>query len=112
LIEETTWQENNPTILKDLGYPKLITPIEALLEDYKKILNPLLDSVNARLKSGENEHVKTQITGEGVKWSLPYLKKESLVNNPFFLQVPQISIVDVLYFGSRYRWGQKVAQAF
>jgi len=98
MISTLTWEKDKSQILKGFGYPKLMTPIEQLLLDYKQELNPLLESVNERIKSGENAHIKVKAVAEGVHWSLPYQKKKEIINNPFFLQLPQINIVDILYF--------------
>ncbi len=58
LIAESVCEEQKTTILKNLGYSKLVTPIEQLLADYRKKLDPLIVSVNQRITSGENTHVK------------------------------------------------------
>ncbi len=101
LIAESVWEKQKPTILKDLGYSKLVTPIEQLLADYRKKLDPLIVSVNQRITSGENTHVKLKQKSDTIHWSLPYQKKPDAINNPFFLQLPQINIVDVLYFADQ-----------
>jgi hypothetical protein len=44
-------------ILKDLGYLKLTTPIEQVLRDYRKELDPLIISVNERIQNGDNPDV-------------------------------------------------------
>lgn len=98
LIPETVWEKQKPDILKNLGYIKLATPIEQLLSEYRKKLDPLITSVNQRIKSGENKHVKLMHKSDKTHWHLPYQKKSDTVNSPLFLQLPQINIVDVLYF--------------
>jgi len=100
MIQDQTWTTNKDQILRP--FPRLATPIEQLLKEHKEVLNPLLDSVNARIKSGENEHVTLKPSLKETKWSLPYLKKTELSNNPFFLELPQINIIDVLYFVDRH----------
>ncbi len=96
MIADQTWTTHKDKILRP--FPKLSNPIEQILKEHKEILNPLLDSVNERIKTGQNEHIKLKASIKGTQWSLPYLKKTELANNPFFLQLPQVSIIDVLYF--------------
>lgn len=98
LIAEPIWKENKSSIVENLGYPKLNTPIETLLKEYHQELDPLIVSVNERIKNGDNPHVKLKQGKKGLHWTLPYQKKMDYINNPFFLQLPQMSIVDVLHF--------------
>ncbi len=98
LIDERIWEKEKGSILKSLGYSKLIDPIDQILDEHEKTLDSLLLKVNQRLKNGENKHIKLKQEGSLIKWSLPYQKRPTLINNPFFLQLPQIGIVDILYF--------------
>ena len=100
LIPEEKWEKEKEQILDSLGFEKLKTPIESLLEDFKNKLDPLIVSVNQRIQKGENAHVNLKKTKAGTitGWSLPYQKKTEIVNNPFFLQLPHTNIVDILYF--------------
>jgi TnpA family transposase len=97
VILESIWEKEKSSILEKLGYPKLVAPIEQTLESFKNILNPLLDHVNKRIEQRENKHVKIKY-GEEINWSLSYERKKEQVDNPFFMQFPQVDIIDILYF--------------
>lgn len=98
LTDERIWEKEKGSILKSLGYSKLTTPIEKTLKEHAKTLDSLLIKVNHRLTSGKNKHINLKQEGQLLKWTLPYQKRPALINNPFFFQLPQVDIVDVLYF--------------
>ena len=98
LIPLQTWQENKTKILKETDIPGLAKPLTKLLQDLEMELETQYETVNRRILSGDNTHIKlTKRRGE-MTWSLPYVRDEDLVNHPFFESLPQMSIVDVLQF--------------
>lgn len=96
LISEKTWEKDGKKILKKSGSIRALEPIDKILIAHQKELDPMILSVNERIKKGENNHIK--IAPPNNKWTLPYQPKEDSTNNPFFLKLPQLSIVDILYF--------------
>lgn len=102
LIQEDLWKKDSEKYIQNSGSIRLSEPIEQILEDHRKELDPLIVSVNDRILNGENQHIKTRLTESGTRWSLPYKKKTDDVNNPFFMSLPPVSIVDVLYFTDRH----------
>lgn len=98
LIPIQTWQENKADILKEADIPGLSKPIEELLQDLKGELATQYENVNRRILSGENAHIKLTKRRGDTAWSLPYVRDEEVVNNPFFDSLPQISIANLLQF--------------
>jgi TnpA family transposase len=67
----------------------LPTPLETSLET-------LYITVNQRIQSGENKHLK--VDSKKNTWKLPYIKQDEEVNNPFFDKIPLINLSDVLSY--------------
>jgi len=97
LIDDTRWQ-NKDTVLREIGAPLLLAPIEETLTALREEIEARFVSVNRRIEDGSNKHIK--ITGIGAKrrWRLSYPTAEEPVNNPFFGQLPGINIEDLLWF--------------
>lgn len=88
-------EKRNGKLIKKLNNPVLTTPIKIQLETLKEELDPLILKVNQRIKSGENKAIKIKKDGT---WTLPYKKQDKDVNNPFYKQFPQVSLINVLRF--------------
>ena len=98
LIPLKTWQADKEKILKEIDAPDLAKPMKVLLEELETELEAKYVEVNRRILSGENSHIKlTKRRGE-VTWSLPYVRDEEIVNNPFFDSLQQINIAHLLQF--------------
>ena len=70
-----------------------------VLKDLETELENIYVGVNQRILSGGNPHVKLRKKKSGeTTWTLPYLSEEETVNHPFFDEVPQIYIAQLLQF--------------
>ncbi len=98
LIPLQRWQENKTKILKETDIPGLAKPLTKLLQDLERELEIQYETVNRRILSGDNTHIKLTKRRGQMTWSLPYVRDEDVVNHPFFESLPQMSIVDVLQF--------------
>lgn len=97
LINEEKWKKL-PAILKELGLPLLMTPIEDTLAALHEDIESLIERVNQRIDEGENKHIKFRGNGEKRRWRLLYPTSEEPINSPFFTQLPGIGIADLLWF--------------
>jgi len=88
-------EKRNRKLIKTLNNPVLTIPIKTQLEALKEELNPLILNVNERIKSGENKDIKIKKDGT---WTLPYKAKDNEINNPFYGQFPQVSLINMLRF--------------
>ncbi len=88
-------EKRNGKLLKTLNNPVLITPIKTQVEAFKKELDPLILEVNQNIKSGKNKAIKIK---KDRTWTLPYKKQDKVVNNPFYEQFSQVSLINVLRF--------------
>lgn len=99
LIPKETWKRDKGRILQDIDAPLLSQPMAEVLKNMEKELEGKYEEVNRRILSGENPHIKLSKKKNGaITWTLPYVGNEETVNNPFFDEVPQISIASLLQF--------------
>jgi TnpA family transposase len=99
LIPKETWMRDKERILRDIDAPLLSQPMAEVLQDLEKALEAQYEAVNRRILSGENPHVKLGKKKSGeITWTLPYVGEEEAVNHPFFDEVPQIHIAQLLQF--------------
>ena len=98
LIPQQTWRNNKEKILKEVDVPGLDKPVTELLQALENELEAKYEGVNRRILSGENGYIKLTKRRGDITWSLPYARDEDRVNNPFFDNLPQISIAHVLQF--------------
>ncbi|MGB0360508.1 MAG: Tn3 family transposase, partial [Endozoicomonas sp.] len=85
-------------ILDALGYPLLSVPMEQRLSELKHRLEQRYQEVNDNIRQGRNPHLKMIQKGDEITWRLPYKKQEDEVNNPFYEQLPQADIINVLQY--------------
>jgi TnpA family transposase len=116
------WQANKDETLKKLNNPMLNTPIKEQLQSFKNEFDSLLLSVNQRIDNGENKQVTVKQgkvlktsnyqdsrnsgatdsdsvqpnTSAAKTWTFTYPKKDEIINNPFFEQLPKASLNQVL----------------
>ncbi len=98
LIPLKTWKTNKENILKEIDIPDLFKPMTVLLAELEKELETKYIDVNRRILSSENAHIKLNKRRGQMTWSLPYVKDEDMVNNPFFDSLQQINIAHLLQF--------------
>ncbi|MCH9661491.1 MAG: Tn3 family transposase, partial [Bacteroidetes bacterium] len=95
LVGLEKWKQKDE-LIKSLEFPYLSKPIDAILASFKEELEHKLKTVDERIRSGMNSHIKI---GKNKKtWKLPYEKSEDDTNHSFYEQLPQVSIGDVLHF--------------
>ena len=98
LINAERWKKDKDAILREIGAPILLAPIQDTLADLRKELEDKYTSVNRRIENGDNQYIK--ITGAGDKrhWSLIYPAEEETTNSPFYSQLTSIGVADLLWF--------------
>ena len=97
LISDERWQ-NKDAILRDIGAPILTKPIQDTLAAFREALEAKIETVNQRIASGANQHIKLSGREEKRRWTLMYPAEEESVNSPFYSQLPSIGIADLLWF--------------
>jgi TnpA family transposase len=97
LISDERWK-NKDAVLREIGAPILIQPIEETLAAVREDLEKKFALVNQRIESGANRHIKVRGAGEKRRWTLVYPSEEEPINGPFFGELPAIGIADLLWF--------------
>ena len=93
------WEKNKKTTLKKLNNKKLSQSIDQFIEEKIKPLDKKILEVNAAIESGENTAIKVKHAKDGGRiWTLPYTKNSFELNNPYYEQIPQVNISQVLNF--------------
>ena len=95
LISQNEW-DNKEKLINELEIKTLSTPIESQLSALEQELEGKIKKVNQRIAQGENLGVKLIGQGENQRWTLPYVKEDESINNPFYRSLSQISVNDVL----------------
>lgn len=100
LISDERW-EHRDEILREIGAPLLLAPIEETLASFSDQLERKFEEVNKRIEQMANQHVKVRGVGEKRRWTLAYPSAEEPVNGPFYGKVPGINVADLLTFVAR-----------
>lgn len=97
LISEARWQ-NKDAVLREIGAPILLAPIQETLATLREELETQFKSANQRIEKGENTHIKVTGAGDKRRWTLIYPSEDEPVNSPFYGQLPGIGIADLMGF--------------
>jgi len=97
LISDERWK-NKDAVLREIGAPILIRPVEETLVAFREGLETKSALVNQRIENGANRHFKLRGAGEKRRWTLVYPSEEEPINSPFFGELPAIGIADLLRF--------------
>jgi TnpA family transposase len=97
LISAVRWKYKD-AVLREIGSPVLLAPIEETLATLRAELEEKYERVNRRIENGENKHIKITGTGDKRRWTLIYPTEEEPINSPFYGHLPGIGIADLLRF--------------
>jgi hypothetical protein len=97
LISDARWQHKD-VVLKDIGAPVLLTPIERTLAAFRDAIEEKFKLVNQPIESGDNQHVKVSRRNDQDRWTLLYSDADETVNGSFYGQLPGIGVADLLWF--------------
>lgn len=100
LISEQRWS-NKDAVLREIGAPILLAPIEETLGNLRLQLEDKVQSVNVRISDEMNQHIKVRGKGEKRRWTLVYPTTEEPVNSPFYARLPGIAVADMLWLVAR-----------
>lgn len=90
--------QDKQSVLDAMGYPLLSVPMKQRLSEPKQRLEQRYREVNANIRQGKNPHLKITRKDNEITWRLPYKKQEDQVNNPFYEQLPQADIINILQY--------------
>jgi len=97
LVNNEDWKRKTE-LIKSTGIEKLSTPPKKLISTLENELHHKMEIVSQRIQSGDNRNVIMRSRSGKTKWRLPYKSKSSILNNPFFEQLKQAHVADILRF--------------
>ena len=94
------WPKNRDKVLRKINKPKLSQSINAFINEKAKPLDKKIILLNeAILDDNNSPGVKIKAGKNGTtSWTLPYIKKSTELNNPFYKNLSQISIFQILQY--------------
>ncbi len=91
------WHIKKTSILKDLKNTFLNKGVSHFIETHVKPLDQQIKDVNEAIANGDNLDVKVKKDKDGSSlWTLPYTRKNEKIDNPFYGNLPSISITQLL----------------
>jgi TnpA family transposase len=96
LQDDLVRDEQMPALLKNSILPCLKASSNELINLMKSTLANKICQVNDRIDKGDNKNVILRSRTGKTKWRLPSSGVKTMLNNPFFDQIKQINISDVL----------------
>jgi hypothetical protein len=97
LIDATRWKDKE-AVLREVGAPILLAPIQDTLAAFHEELEGKIQRVNERIENGDNQHIKVTGAADKRRWSLIYPTEEEPINSPFYGQLPGVGVADLLWF--------------
>jgi len=97
LVNDKDWKQKSKLIKSSQLKRLSMQPIQ-LMTSLGKELTDKIDHVGSRIQSGDNKTVIMRSRSGNTKWRLPYKGVGSILNNPFFEQLKQVHVSDLLRF--------------
>jgi TnpA family transposase len=97
LISDARWQHRDD-ILREIGLPVLLAPIEETLAALHDDIEAQLKLVNHHIEHRDNPHIKVRQQGSKRRWGLVYPAPDESVNSSFYGQLPGIDVARLLWF--------------
>ena len=100
LIPIDIWIRDKNKILDELNLPVLNYPITEMLTLLNQALTNRYKEINKHIETGENTHIKIDENKNSgtITWRLPYKKQDDVVNNPFYENLPNTNIGDLVSY--------------
>lgn len=97
LISDARWQQKD-AILRDIGSPVLLAPVEETLAALHDDIEAQLKIANQSIEQRDNPHLNVRQQNGKRRWSLVYPDPDESVNHSFYSQLPGIDVARLLWF--------------
>lgn len=94
LIPSEQWRNKND-LLRKLDFPRLLQPIDQLLEEWEVAIEELYQRVNRRIRQKDDQDIKVTERGNKLKWQLTY-KEDEENNHQVYRQFTPVHITSLL----------------
>ncbi|MEQ9442752.1 MAG: Tn3 family transposase [Cyclobacteriaceae bacterium] len=95
LIPVEQWK-NKPDLLRKLDFPRLLKPIDQLLDEWEEAIGELYQVVNRRIRQKDDQDIRVTEQGNTLKWQLTYQEDEEASNHQVYRQFTPIHITSLL----------------
>ncbi len=96
LVDITRWKADKERLVELTQLPKLAADPVPFIQELAQSLDSRLRAVGDYLDKADNRNVVLRNPKGKRSWRLPTGSKATMVNNPFFQQLPTTAVVDVL----------------
>ncbi|MBT4522438.1 MAG: Tn3 family transposase [Halieaceae bacterium] len=96
LVDTERWKKDKELLVEQTQLPKLAVDPVPLIQDMEQALDSRLRAVSDYLDKADNRNVVLRNPKGKRSWRLPAGSKSTMVNNPFFSQLPTTAVADVL----------------
>jgi TnpA family transposase len=91
------WSIKKTSVIQNLKNTFLNQGVAHFIETHVKPLDQKIKDINEAITDGDNLYVKVKKDKEGSTfWTLPYTRKNEKIDNPFYGNIPSISIIQLL----------------
>lgn len=97
LVDDNIWKQRRKLVESSL-LNRINTVPKQLMHSMQKELTMTLERVGDRIQQGDNRNVILRSRSGKTQWRLPSSGAKSLLNNPFFEQLNQVNIADLIRF--------------
>ncbi len=97
LVDDPSWKQKDNLIEKSL-LNRINTPPQRLMISMQKALDDKIAQVGDRIQKGDNRNVVLRNRTGKTQWRLPSRGIKKLLNNPFFEQLKQVDVAELLRF--------------
>lgn len=95
LLSSEQWKRKND-LLRKLDFPRLLQPIDQLLEEWEITIEELYQRVNRRIRQKDDRDIKVTERGDQLKWQLTYKEDEEENNHQIYRQFTPVHITALL----------------
>ena len=97
LVNDKAWKQRKKLMQESL-LSRITTPPNKLMQALEKELMDKLAHVGERIQNGDNQNVVLRSRTGKTQWRLPSTGVKRMLNNPFFEQLKQVNVADLLRF--------------
>lgn len=95
LISSQLWKQKDD-LLRKLDFPRLLKPIDQLLQEWEVAIEELYQTVNRRIRQKDDQDIKVTEQGSKLKWQLNYKEDEETSNHQVYQQFAPVQITSLL----------------
>jgi TnpA family transposase len=97
LVADEPWKDKDSLIKRSL-LPTINADPNTIMQSMKQELTDKLEQIGQRIQNGDNRNVVLRSRSGKTQWRFPSKGVKSMLNNPFFEQLEQVNVADLLRF--------------